>query len=224
MSEYIFTPLDLSTVSGMGISIISAIVCGIIFSIVYKADTDKPSKHMIVTLLILPAVVQAVIMLVNGSIGTGVAVAGAFSLIRFRSLPGNSRDICILFCAMAAGIAAGTGFIGYGLMFTIIIAVILILAEKLIPSEYGKLSRQLRLLIPEDMNYSEAFDDIFSEYTSHHTLNSVKTVQMGTMFELTFIITLKNASNEKQMIDKIRCRNGNLTVKCELLPTVRDEL
>lgn len=224
MNEFIFNQVNMTSVSGVAMTLGAAILCGLLISIVYRLGTDRPSKYMLVTILIMPAVVQAVIMLVNGSIGAGVAVAGAFSLVRFRSLPGCSRDICILFFAMAGGIAMGMGYVGYGLAFTIALSVVIVIAEKVIPSDHTKKSRLLRIFVPEDADYSGLFDDIFKDYTVSCVLDSVKTVRMGTMFDLHYIITLKDVSKEKEMLDKIRCRNGNLTVSCGLLPAVRDEL
>ncbi|MBE6889579.1 MAG: DUF4956 domain-containing protein [Ruminococcaceae bacterium] len=224
MTELIFNQIDLTTGAGCAIAMAAALVCGAVIAVVYRLGADRPSKYMTITTLIMPAVVQTVIMLVNGSIGTGVAVAGAFSLVRFRSVPGTSRDICILFLAMASGIAAGMGYIGYGALFTIAIAAVVFIAEKIIPSETTKRTRLLRILVPEDLDYSELFNDIFSEYTTRCKLNRVKTVRMGTMFNLHYLVTLKDPSKEKEMLDKIRCRNGNLTISCGVLPAVHDEL
>ena len=222
--DFIFKQLAMNTAKGCAIAMLVALICGLVIAIVYRLGTDNPSKYMIITTLIMPAVVQTVIMLVNGSIGAGVAVAGAFSLVRFRSVPGTSRDICILFLAMAAGLASGMGYIWYSIMFTVIIAAVIFIVERIIPSEHSKNSRLLRILVPEDMDYNGLFDDIFGEYTSAHTLNTVKTVRMGTMFDLRYIITMKDIAKEKEMLDKIRCRNGNLTVSSGVLPVVRDEL
>ena len=161
MAEFIFNQVQMATVQGVSMSLATALICGIIIALVYRLGTDRPSKYMIITILIMPAVVQAVIMLVNGSIGAGVAVAGAFSLVRFRSLPGSSRDICILFFAMATGISMGMGYLGYGIAFTIALALVIVIAERIVPSDHTKKSRLLRIFIPEDTDYSNLFDDIF---------------------------------------------------------------
>ena len=159
--DFIFKQLAMNTAKGCAIAMLVALICGLVIAIVYRLGTDNPSKYMIITTLIMPAVVQTVIMLVNGSIGAGVAVAGAFSLVRFRSVPGTSRDICILFLAMAAGLASGMGYIWYSIMFTVIIAAVVFIVERIIPSEHSKNSRLLRILVPEDMDYNGLFDDIF---------------------------------------------------------------
>lgn len=224
MTELLFKQVNMTTGEGCAFAMGAALLCGIIIAVVYRIGTDRPSKYMMITSIIMPAVVQAVIMLVNGSIGTGVAVAGAFSLVRFRSVPGSSRDICILFLSMASGIAAGIGYVGYGLMFTLAISLVILVSEKLIPSDNGKKARMLRILVPEDTDYNGLFDDIFEEYTAKHALHTVKTVRMGTMFDLQYTITLKDIAKEKEMLDKLRCRNGNLTISCGLVPVSHDEL
>ncbi len=222
--DFLFKQVATDNPLGFAIVMGIALLCGIIISVVYRLGTDRPSKYMMITAIIMPAVVQTVIMLVNGSVGAGVAVAGAFSLVRFRSVPGSSRDICILFLAMASGIGSGMGYIWYSLIFTIAISIVVLIAEKLIPSEHNRNSRLLRILVTEDMDYNGLFDDIFNEYTSKFTLQFVKSVRMGTMFDLQYIVNMKDISKEKEMLDKIRCRNGNLTVSCGLVPVNRDEL
>lgn len=224
MTDFIFRQINMNSFSGCALAMLFSLLCGLIIALVYRFGADRPSKFMTITAIIMPAVVQSVIMLVNGSIGAGVAVAGAFSLVRFRSVPGSSRDICILFLAMASGIAMGMGYAGYGIAFTIVISAVVFVAERIIPSEHGKNSRLLRIFVPEDADYSGLFDDIFSEYTSRCVLQNVRTVKMGTMFDLQYIITMKDMAKEKEMLDKIRCRNGNLTVSCGAVPAVRDEL
>lgn len=224
MNDLIFTPITLTTVWDLSLVLGASLICGLVIALVYRLGTEHPSKYMIITILTMPAIVQAVIMLVNGSIGAGVAVAGAFSLVRFRSLPGNSRDIVLLFFAMASGIAMGMGYVGYGALFTVVIAVVILLADRLVPSDHTKNSRLLKIYLPEDADYGSLFDDIFGEYAVSAVLDGVRTVRMGTMFELKYIVTLKDPKREKEMIDKIRCRNGNLTVSCGLFPADRAEL
>lgn len=220
--DFIFRQIAATTPLGSVIILGGSLLCGIIISVIYRIGAYRPSKFMMVTSIIMPSVVQMVIMLVNGSVGAGVAVAGAFSLVRFRSIPGSSRDICMLFLAMASGIAMGMGYVGYGLIFTIIISAVVFIAEKLIPSEQTKNSRILRIAVPEDADYNGLFDDIFKEYTKQHSLQNVRSVKMGTMFELQYIITMKDMHKEKEMLDKIRCRNGNLTVGIGVIPVTNE--
>lgn len=226
MNELIFTRMDFTSnaLQSALLLIGMSLLCGAIIAVVYRLGTDRPSKYMVISTLIVPSIVQAVIMMVNGSIGAGVAAAGAFSLVRFRSLPGSSRDICILFFAMASGLICGMGYAWYAVLFTVILAIVIIAAERLIPP-HGKASmRLLKIIIPEDMDYSSAFDDIFKEYTVSCKLDHVKTIRMGTMYELFYIITFRSGASEKEMLDKIRCRNGNLSISCGLIPDIKDEL
>lgn len=166
--------------------------------------------------------VQTVIMLVNGNLGTGVAVMGAFSLVRFRSLPGNAREIGSIFLAMALGLAAGMGYLGTAMLLMIVSGGITILLISLPAGRAGR--KELKITIPENLNYSGIFDDIFAKYTKRSELVRVRTVNMGSLYELCYQVDLKSEFIEKNMLDEIRCRNGNLTIVCGRLPDGRDEL
>lgn len=182
---------------------------GIAGAYMYK---NSYNKGFVMTLALLPAIVQIVIMMVNGNIGTGVAVAGAFSLVRFRSLPGTARDILSIFFAMAVGLATGMGYLGYAVIFLIIIGIASIL---LIKSRFGEVKsdkRTLRVTIPEDLDYDSLFDDLFEEYASSCELQRIKTTNMGSMFELSYQLELKSPKSTKSFIDALRCRNGNLNI------------
>ena len=153
-------------------------------------------------------------MLVNGNIGAGVAVAGAFSLVRFRSAPGNAREICALFCAMAVGLATGMGYVAAaGVFFAVVSAATLALAALNFGGR-GEAERVLKITIPEDTEYNGLFDDLFAKYTRACRLEKVKTANMGTLYELCYRITLKDEKDLKDFIDGIRCRNGNLGIVC----------
>lgn len=182
------------------------------------------SKNFVVTLAILPAVVQTVIMIVNGNLGTGVAVMGAFSLVRFRSAPGNAREIGSIFLSMAIGLAAGVGYLGIAAMLLFIIGTVTIV---LVTIPFGKESftkKELKITIPEDLDYTGIFDDIFTAYTHKAELIRVKTVNMGSLYELCYHIDLKSEKREKPMLDQIRCRNGNLTIVCGRMSVSKEEL
>lgn len=173
----------------------------------------RATKSYTITLALLPSAVFMVIMLVNGNLGAGVAVAGAFSLIRFRSSPGTAREIVSIFLAMCVGLALGMGYIGYAVLFAIIMGAILLGLNFIgIWEKTSHKEKILRITIPEDLNYTEVFDDIFKEYTAKYDTVSVKTTNMGSMFKLTYQITLKDVTREKQFIDELRCRNGNLEI------------
>ena len=175
---------------------------------------SRYTKSFVVTLALLPAVVCVVIMMVNGNVGAGVAVAGAFSLVRFRSVPGTAREIGMLFLAMGAGLVAGMGYLGYAVLFTLILGGVNMLYSFLnFGSAKGEArDKVLTVTIPEDLNYSQVFTDIFAKYTVSSQLVRVKTTNMGSLYRLTYHITLKDAGKEKEMLDAIRCRNGNLEV------------
>ena len=224
MLNQLFSLTDVSTAEGKLFAMAAAFLCGIIVTAVYHSVADRPSKYMTVSALIIPAIVQAVIITVNGSIGAGVAAAGAFSLVRFRSIPGNSRDICVLFLAMAAGLVSGLGLVGYAVLLTVILSLMVVITNRIVPPRSRNDIKLLKILIPEDVDYSGLFTDILDEYTATCLLDTVKTVRMGTMYQLEYIITLKKNASVKDMMDKIRTRNGNLTVSFGILPDLRDEL
>ena len=202
-----------------------SLVLGLVMAFAYMYRT-RYTKSFVITLALLPAVVCVVIMLVNGNVGTGVAVAGAFSLVRFRSVPGTAKEICTLFLAMGAGLIAGMGYLGFAVLFTVIMCVIFVLYNCL---DFGSKKnaatfKTFNITIPEDLDYTGVFDDIFAEYTRSHDLVRVKTTNMGSMFKLTYNVELTDATREKEMIDKLRCRNGNLEIAVSKQETVGTEL
>ncbi|MCH4154225.1 MAG: DUF4956 domain-containing protein [Saccharofermentans sp.] len=200
--------------------VLTSLVLGLALAFVhmYKATY---SKSFIMTLAILPAVVCVVILMVNGNIGAGVAVAGTFSLVRFRSAPGSAREIVVLFAAVCAGLIMGMGYIAYAVLFTLIIGLaIMILSATSLGEHDSGCSKSLHITIPEDLNYTDAFDDLFADYTSSHRLVLAKTSNMGSMFRLHYEIVLKSADKEKEFIDKLRCRNGNLEISISDLSSV----
>ena len=203
----------------------ASLVIGILMAFAYMYRT-RYTKSFVVTLALLPAVVCVVIMMVNGNVGTGVAVAGAFSLVRFRSVPGTAKEICTLFLAMGAGLIAGMGYLGFALLFTAVMCVMFVLYNRL---DFGTKKnaatfKTFTITIPEDLDYSGIFDDIFSEFTTSHDLVRVKSTNMGSMFKLTYNVMLRDVTREKEMIDKIRCRNGNLEIAVSKQETVGTEL
>lgn len=198
---------------------------GLIMAFVYMFRT-RYTKSFVITLALLPAVVCIVIMLVNGNVGTGVAVAGTFSLVRFRSVPGTAKEICALFLAMGIGLITGMGFLAYAVLFTFIMCAVFLLynAIDFNASKNASHYKTITITIPEDLNYSDIFDDIFKEYTKEANLLHVKTTNMGSMFKITYDITLRDEKKEKEMIDKIRCRNGNLEIVVSKQATTVNEL
>lgn len=175
---------------------------------------SRSTQSLAITLAILPAVVQAVIMLVNGSIGAGIAVAGAFSLVRFRSAPGTAREIAAIFLAMAIGLATGMGYVGLAVLLFLILAGAMLALTALRFGQKEDAGRILKITIPEDLDYDGLFDDLFERYTTAHTLEKVKTTNMGTLYELRYRITLRQEPVPKVFLDELRCRNGNLNITC----------
>lgn len=189
-----------------------SLILGAVIAAVTKLCNKRATKSMLTTLILIPVVVQLIIMMVNGNLGVGVSVMGAFSLVRFRSAPGNGEEIAAIFSAMAIGLATGTGYIGIAIAATAIISIVLLILRFIHVGEDGGLTRQLKIIIPEDLDFTEVFDDIFDKYVKKPELQKVRTTNMGSLFELTYSIVLKDAKVEKKLIDEIRTRNGNLTV------------
>ena len=203
---------DTTTASMFLISAAVALVLGWVIAVVSR-KTNNGSDSLFGALIFLPFLVQLVIMLVNGSVGTGVAVMGAFSLIRFRSAPGSAQDIAVIFLAMTVGLACGMGYIGLAVLATLVVCGISLIRYQL-PSGHGGADRDLKITIPEDMDYTGLFDDLFETYTASHNLLSVKTANMGSLFNLRYRIRLKDVKREKAFLDELRCRNGNLEIAC----------
>lgn len=200
-----------------------SLVLGLLVAVLYGYQ-GACSKNFMMTIVLLPMLVQMVIMLVNGNLGTSVAVLGAFSLVRFRSVPGSSKEIAVIFYAMAAGLATGTGFLGFAVVMTIVVGSVFFLLEKTRFGEWKQEQKDLRIMIAEHLDYTGIFEDIFKKYTSKCSLQRVKTTNLGSMYELDYHITLKDAGKEKEMLDEIRCRNGNLTIVCGRRATIQEEL
>ena len=174
----------------------------------------RTTQSFAVTLAILPVVVQVVIMLVNGNIGAGVAVAGAFSLVRFRSAPGTAREIGVLFLGMAIGLTTGMGYVALAALTFVIVSAALLALTALHFGQHDSGERILKITIPEDLDYEGLFDDLLAQYTTSHSLVKVKTTNMGTLYELEYRITLRSEDVPKAFLDALRCRNGNLNIVC----------
>lgn len=193
------------------ICIFVSLIIGLIIacSFMYK---NKYTKSFVITLATLPAIVCVVIMMVSGNIGAGVAVAGAFSLVRFRSVPGTAKEISMIFLAMGTGLITGMGYIGYALLFTIILCIVNIIYNLITNNKKNKIEKVISITIPEDLDYTEIFDELFNEYLLTYELIKVKSTNLGSMFKLTYNVCFKNNVNEKELIDKIRVKNGNLDI------------
>lgn len=213
-----FTSL-LNTASG-SLTISTAVLCtavsvllGILIALIYRHD-GQGSKNFISALVLLPILVQMVIMMVNGNLGTSIAVLGTFGLVRFRSVPGSSKEICFIFLAMAVGLATGSGYLTFAVFMCAVAAVVVIALNVTLFTKFNQGEKELRITLPENLDYTEIFDDIFAKYLRKFSLERVKTTNLGSLIECKYKIILKDSKLEKQMIDELRCRNGNLTILC----------
>lgn len=206
----IFVSLGGISIGTYLLSAAAALVCGLIVSLV-SSFRNHISKSFFVSLIVLPLAVQTVIFMVNGSVGTGIAVAGAFSLIRFRSVPAKAKDIVSIFVAMTAGLSCAAGYVGIGVLFVLIACACLLLLSFVKMS--SEREQQLIITIPENLNFTGAFDDLFEKYTKSNSLVGVRVVNMGSLYKLTYRIVMKDEGEIKNFIDDIRVRNGNLDIQ-----------
>ncbi len=189
----------------------TALVLGVLMTKAYSYKT-RSTKGFLATLALLPTVIAMVIIMVNGNIGAGVAVAGAFSLVRFRSVPGTAKEIGAIFTAMGTGLTIGMGYLGFAALFAFITCGFALILNITDFGETKNNSRTLHVTIPENLNYTEVFDDLFLEYTLSANLVMSKTTNMGSLFKLSYEIELKDPAKEKEFIDELRTRNGNLEI------------
>lgn len=197
------------TITNLGICLLTSFILGFVISLVHR-KTTRCSKNFAISLVVLPTLVSLVMMMVNGNLGTSVAVLGAFSLIRFRSIPGNSKEIISVFFAMAIGLACGMGQIVFAIIATIIISIVIVVLNKIKFSEEH--DKVLVITVPENLDYTTLFDDLFENHLHSYELIKSKTTNMGSLFELTYLVKLKDKTNEKKFLDEIRTRNGNLKI------------
>lgn len=225
MLDCILSSVTSSSISPVEFSICTAssLLLGLIiaWAHIYR---NPSSKQFAITLALLPVIVQVIITMVGGNLGTGVAVAGAFSLVRFRSVPGNGKDICGVFLAMAVGLATGTGYIAIAAILTLVVALMSFLYTITPFGEPKYAERELMVTIPESLDYSGIFDDLFTKYTNQCELIRVRTSNMGSLYKLTYHLTIKDQSQEKAFLDELRCRNGNLDIICGKRSTEKTEL
>ena len=201
------------TLQSFLICIFSPLALGVLTALDFTAHGHHTGS-LTLSLAMLPPVVALIIMLVNGNIGAGLAVAGTFALVRFRSVPGSAKEITGLFFSVALGLACGMGYVAIAGLFFVIISLFLLLLERFRFGQNSPAERQLKITIPENLDYDGLFDDLLNEYTLEHELIRVRTTNMGTLYELTYNIRLRGKDISKDFIDALRCRNGNLTVSC----------
>ena len=212
-TSYLLNSAGELTTGGAFISLIASVICGLVIALLYMYKSNY-SRNFVVALVILPALVQVVITVVNGNLGAAVSVMGAFSLVRFRSAPGSSKDITAIFFAMAVGLANGMGYVIYSAAIVLTVGAVYILLMSAGFGAKGEKERHLKILVPESLDYTQIFDDIFSRYLNKSDLIKVKTTDLGSVFELNYSIEMKDKGKEKEFIDELRTRNGNLTIVC----------
>lgn len=231
MLDTLFTGLfdtSMTTVISLGdflLCLAVSLAIGLVLAFGYTYRS-RYTKSFVLTLALLPAVVCVVIMMVNGNIGTGVAVAGAFSLVRFRSVPGTAKEIGVLFLAMGAGLICGMGYLAYGAVFALLMCLVTMVYSHVSfgANKNNARYKTLTVTVPEDLNYTDVFEPILEKYTTSCELIRVKTTNMGSLFRLTYNITLTDNTKEKDMIDQLRCRNGNLEISVSRQETTVVEL
>ncbi len=211
------------TGSSFFICMAASLVLGVMVAGVYMFKNTY-TQSMTITLALLPVLVQTIILLVNGNLGAGVAVAGAFSLVRFRSAAGTARDITCIFLAMTLGLATGMGYLGIAAMTGVVVCLLLLAYSAVSFGKKPLEEKELKITIPENLDYTGLFDDLFTKYTRAAELISVRTTNMGSLYNLHYHVTLKSADIEKELLDAIRCRNGNLDIICGKVPQVRETL
>ncbi len=196
------------------LSVGTAIILGLIIGIVYMYLCKKEGygKNFIIGLVILPAIVSVVILLIGSNVARAFSMAGAFALVRFRSAPGNAKDIAIVFFAMASGLACGLGYVLFAAVFVVVLLLLLILLNFIHFADHSSENRQLKITIPENLNFNHVFDDLLEKYTIKSQLIKVKTTNMGTMYELTYQVYMKKDADEKAFMDELRMRNGNFNI------------
>ncbi|HOQ00738.1 MAG TPA: DUF4956 domain-containing protein [Acetivibrio clariflavus] len=215
--DLLFNPaangLQLS-LSSATLTILTSFILGLIISFTYIKTCSRGyySQSFVLTLIMMPCVVAVIILLIGTNIASAFGLSGAFSIIRFRSAPGDPKDISyVLFC-MGAGLACGVGVYAYAMFFTVCLCIIMVILCKINFGAKSSTEKILKIIIPEDLDYQGAFDDIFETYTYRYELKRVKTTDLGTLYELVYIISMKSNMKEKDFIDELRCRNGNLNI------------
>ena len=215
------TSSDLTVLSSIITMIVSLVLGGIIAFTYYKTQNEEYyQRSLAVTLCMLPIILSVIILFIGSNIARAFSLAGTLSIIRFRSAPGDAKDIGFIFFDIAAGLACGVGLYGYGAMFVVVLCLAIIMLEKFHVFEKKNRIKSLRIVIPEDLNYEDAFSDILDKYTQKHSLTRVKTTDLGSLFEVCYNVFMIPDTSEQEFINELRCRNGNLNIILSLPPQV----
>ena len=190
-----------------------AVVFGLMIGFTYcKTQEEGYQRNMAVTLMMLPAILSVIILFVGSNIARAFSLAGTLSIIRFRSAPGDPKDIGFIFFDIAAGLACGVGLYGYGAVFVVLLCLLMLVSEKTKLFEKKEALKTLKITIPENLNYEGAFDEVLGKYTKSHKLTKIKTTDLGSLFELCYSVVMQNGVSEQEFINDLRCRNGNLNI------------
>lgn len=208
----------LSAVTAMAVSVLLGLI--IAFTYYKTQDEENFQRSMAVTLLMLPIILSVIIIFIGSNIARAFSLAGTLSIIRFRSAPGDPKDIGFIFFDIAAGLACGVGLYGYGLIFVIILCAILVISEKYRLFEKKTIHKHLKITIPEDLNYQGAFDEILKKYTNGYSLEKIRTTDLGSLFEVCYDVTMDAEQNEQEFLNELRCRNGNLSIILSVAPKI----
>lgn len=215
--------IDISIGSAI-ITMIIAVLFGVAIAFTYyKTQRENYQRSMAVTLLMLPIILSVIIIFVGSNIARAFSLAGTLSIIRFRSAPGDPKDIGFIFFDIAAGLACGVGLYGYGAIFVLLLCIIIIFIEKFRIFENKAVQKNLKITIPENLNYQGAFDEILKKYTKQYALTRIKTTDLGSLFELCYTVEMQNDNDEQEFINELRCRNGNLNIILAMAPTTNKE-
>lgn len=207
------------TVLSAAVTIVVAVVFGIVIAFTYyKTQAENYGRSMAVTLVMLPIILSVIILFIGSNIARAFSLAGTLSIIRFRSAPGDPKDIGFIFFDIAAGLACGVGLYGYGFVFVLVLCTIIIMVEKYGLFEKKTINKTLKITIPEDLNYDGAFDDILKKYTQKYSLVRIKTTDLGSLFELRYSVIMNKNQNEQEFLNELRCRNGNLNIILSVSP------
>ena len=227
MPENMFGIKSILTASTMTIGefltcILCSVLLGFLISLIYIFTHRKSgySQSYVLTMTMLPAIIAVIILVIGDSVSSALSLAGAFTLVRFRSAPGDPKDIGFIFFDIAAGLACGVGLYGYGAIFVLILCAVIFAMERFKLFEKKEVEKTLKITIPEDLNYEGAFDDVLDEYTRKHSLTKIKTTDLGALFELCYSVTMKPNQNEQEFLNELRCRNGNLNIILSAAPQI----
>ncbi|WP_040950872.1 DUF4956 domain-containing protein [Gorillibacterium massiliense] len=225
MMDSLFSTVAASTDLTFGsavVTILVAIALGAVISFTYMKTQPAFTQGFTLTMIVLPAIIAIIILMIGSNIARAFSLAGAFSIIRFRSAPGDPKDIAFVLFTMAAGLACGVGAFGYAVLFTVILCLLMFFLKTIKFGAQKAAQKTLKVTIPENLGYEEAFDEIFKTFNVQYDLKKVKTTELGSLYELVYLVSLDHLTNQKEFLDAIRCRNGNLDISLTMTPTAAE--